>query len=66
MNINISEIEEKSEEVQKSCLRVNRPVYVRAKDAKAWEDFSIFIYSPDDNIWKNPFTSETILDNGYH
>ena len=45
---------------------VNRPVYVRAKDAKAWEDFSIFIYSPDDNIWKNPFTSETILDNGYH
>ena len=45
---------------------VNRPVYVCAKDAKAWEDFSIFIYSPDDNIWKNPFTSETILDNGYH
>ncbi len=44
----------------------NRAIYVRAKDAKAWEDFSILIYSPDDEIWKNPFTSETILDNGCH
>lgn len=45
---------------------VNRAIYVRAKDAKAWEDFSIFIYYPDDGFWKNPFTTETILDNGYH
>lgn len=45
---------------------INRAIYVRAKDARAWEDFSIFIYSPEDKIWKNPFTSETILDNGCH